>query len=183
MFAVFNRFNPAYEEAARDQGATQLAGLCPCRPAADRPRAGGGRAVRLHPVSYDEIARTILVSQAAYNTLPLEIWGMTTNVTSPVLYALGTLTTLFSLSALSVLVILTVTTDPAPPGKGWVGCRKRDGLMRLVVINPNSTVSMTDKAAAAARAAALGQRSGASPATDHPRPSRGQRMTRPAARW
>jgi len=32
------------------------------------------------------------------NTLPLEIFGMTTNVTSPALYALGTLTTLFSAS-------------------------------------------------------------------------------------
>ncbi len=30
------------------------------------------------------------------NTLPLEIYGMTTNVTTPVLYALGTLTTVFS---------------------------------------------------------------------------------------
>ena len=32
------------------------------------------------------------------NTLPLEIFGMTTNVTSPAIYALGTLTTLFSTS-------------------------------------------------------------------------------------
>jgi putative spermidine/putrescine transport system permease protein len=30
------------------------------------------------------------------NTLPLEIWAMTTNVTSPALYALGTLTTAVS---------------------------------------------------------------------------------------
>jgi putative spermidine/putrescine transport system permease protein len=32
------------------------------------------------------------------NTLPLEIFGMTTNVTTPVLYALGTVTTMFSLA-------------------------------------------------------------------------------------
>ena len=33
MFAVFNRFNPAYEEAARDQGATNWQVFAPCRPA------------------------------------------------------------------------------------------------------------------------------------------------------
>ena len=37
------------------------------------------------------------MSAGSDNTLPLEIYGMTTNVTSPVLYALGTLTTGFSL--------------------------------------------------------------------------------------
>jgi putative spermidine/putrescine transport system permease protein len=47
-------------------------------------------------LSYDEFARTLLTA-GSYNTLPLEIYGMTTNVTSPVLYALGTLTTIFSL--------------------------------------------------------------------------------------
>jgi putative spermidine/putrescine transport system permease protein len=31
-----------------------------------------------------------------HRTLPLEIFGMTTSVTTPVLYAPGTLTTLFS---------------------------------------------------------------------------------------
>jgi putative spermidine/putrescine transport system permease protein len=35
------------------------------------------------------------------NTLPLEIFGMTTNVTSPALYALGTLTTLFSIALIA----------------------------------------------------------------------------------
>ncbi len=46
-------------------------------------------------LSYDEFARTLLTA-GSYNTLPLEIFGMTTNVTTPVLYALGTLTTIFS---------------------------------------------------------------------------------------
>ena len=36
------------------------------------------------------------MTSGTYNTLPLEIYGMTTNVTTPVLYALGTVTTLFS---------------------------------------------------------------------------------------
>ena len=41
------------------------------------------------------IARTALAA-GAKNTLPLEIWAMTTNVTSPALYALGTVTTVIS---------------------------------------------------------------------------------------
>ena len=46
-------------------------------------------------LSYDEFARTLLTA-GSDNTLPLEIYGMTTNVTTPVLYALGTATTAFS---------------------------------------------------------------------------------------
>jgi len=46
-------------------------------------------------LSYDEFPRTWLTA-GTKNTLPLEIWTMTTNVTSPALYALGTVTTLFS---------------------------------------------------------------------------------------
>lgn len=37
------------------------------------------------------------MTSGSFNTLPLEIYGMTTNVTTPVLSALGTLTTGFSL--------------------------------------------------------------------------------------
>ncbi len=46
-------------------------------------------------LSWDEIART---SQAVgyLNTLPLELQGQTTTVTTPVIYALGTLTTAIS---------------------------------------------------------------------------------------
>jgi putative spermidine/putrescine transport system permease protein len=43
-------------------------------------------------LSYDEFARS-LYTAGTFNTLPLEIYGMTTNVTTPVLYALGTVTT------------------------------------------------------------------------------------------
>lgn len=107
MFAVFNRFNPAYEEAARDQGASTWQVFAHVVLPLIAP-ALVGVALFGFTLSYDEIARTILVS-GSRNTLPLEIWGMTTNVTSPVLYALGTLTTLFSLT-LVALVILTVTT-------------------------------------------------------------------------
>ncbi len=62
-----------------------------------RSRVAGLRGVALFgfTLSYDEFARTLLTA-GSYNTLPLEIFGMTTNVTSPVIFALGTLTTLFS---------------------------------------------------------------------------------------
>lgn len=52
-------------------------------------------------LSYNEFALTLLTSRS-YNTLPLEIFGMTTNVTTPVLYALGSLTTGFSFIMIGV---------------------------------------------------------------------------------
>ena len=61
-------------------------------------------------LSYDEFARTLLTS-GSYNTLPLEIYGMTTNVTSPVLYALGTLTTVFSLIIIGIFLCVALITN------------------------------------------------------------------------
>jgi len=58
-------------------------------------------------LSYDEFARTLLTS-GSYNTLPLEIFGMTTNVTTPVLFALGTLTTVFSLIVILVFLMVVL---------------------------------------------------------------------------
>jgi putative spermidine/putrescine transport system permease protein len=52
-------------------------------------------------LSYDEFARTLLTVGPS-NTLPLEIWAMTTNITSPALYALGTLTTVVSFVVITV---------------------------------------------------------------------------------
>ncbi len=94
MFAVFNRFNPAYEEAARDQGASGWQTLTNVVLPMIAPSLVGV-ALFGFTLSYDEFARTLLTS-GSFNTLPLEIFGMTTNVTTPVIYALGTLTTLFS---------------------------------------------------------------------------------------
>jgi putative spermidine/putrescine transport system permease protein len=95
MFAVFNRFDKSYEEAARDLGASPWQTLRHVVLPLIAPSLIGV-ALFGFTLSYDEFARTLLTS-GSYNTLPLEIYGMTTNVTSPVLYALGTLTTLFSL--------------------------------------------------------------------------------------
>jgi putative spermidine/putrescine transport system permease protein len=94
MFAVFNRFDKSYEEAARDLGASPWQTIR----YVVLPIIGPsliGVALFGFTLSYDEFARTLLTA-GSYNTLPLEIFGMTTNVTTPVLYALGTLTTVFS---------------------------------------------------------------------------------------
>lgn len=95
MFAVFNRFDKSYEEAARDLGASPWQTLRHVVLPIIGPSLIGV-ALFGFTLSYDEFARTLLTA-GSYNTLPLEIYGMTTNVTSPVLYALGTLTTVFSL--------------------------------------------------------------------------------------
>lgn len=100
MFAVLSRFNRAFEEAGRDLGASNwqifwmvvvpilLPGII-------------GVALFGFTLSYDEFPRTLLTA-GAQNTLPMEIWGMTTNVTSPALYALGTVTTLVSFVAIAL---------------------------------------------------------------------------------
>jgi putative spermidine/putrescine transport system permease protein len=94
MFAVFNRFSPSYEEAARDLGANSWQTFYHVVLPMIAPSLIGVGLFGFS-LSYDEFARTLMTSGST-NTLPLEIYGMTTNVTTPVLYALGTVTTLFS---------------------------------------------------------------------------------------
>jgi putative spermidine/putrescine transport system permease protein len=91
MFAVFNRFNPAYEEAARDLGATPWQSLRHVVLPLIAPSVVGVGMFGF-TLSWDEIARS---SQAIgdLNTLPLELQGLTTTVTTPAIYALGTVTT------------------------------------------------------------------------------------------
>ena len=124
MFAVFNRFNKAYEEAARDLGATPWQTVR----YVVLPIIGPsliGVALFGFTLSYDEFARTLLAA-GSYNTLPLEIFGMTTNVTSPVLYALGTMTTVFSFAIIGSFIALAVvlrrrrTKLGSDAGKGMV---------------------------------------------------------------
>ena len=104
MFAVFNRFDKAYEEAARDMGASGWQTVRHVVLPIIAPSLIGV-ALFGFTLSYDEFARTLLTA-GSYNTLPLEIFGMTTNVTSPVLYALGTMTTLFSLVIIASFLVL-----------------------------------------------------------------------------
>lgn len=117
MFAVFNRFDASYEEAARDLGASPWQTLR----FVVFPIIGPsliGVALFGFTLSYDEFARTLLTA-GSRNTLPLEIFGMTTNVTSPVIYALGTLTTLFSFVAIGVFLLIVWRLDKRRnPGGG-----------------------------------------------------------------
>ncbi len=106
MFAVFNRFNPAYEEAARDLGASPWQAFRHVVLPLIGP-AIVGIGMFGFTLSWDEIART---SQAIgdVNTLPLELQGLTTTVTTPSIYALGTVTTVVSLAVMAVAVTAAV---------------------------------------------------------------------------
>src|ERR1700730_4064877 len=100
MFAVLGRFNRAYEEAAYDLGASKWQQL---RHVIIPILFPGIIAVALFgfTLSYDEFPRSWL-AVGSKNTLPIEIWTMTTNVTSPALYALGTVTTVISFTAIAI---------------------------------------------------------------------------------
>jgi putative spermidine/putrescine transport system permease protein len=104
MFAIFNRFNPTYEEAARDLGASPWQSfrfvLLPLIAA-----SLVGVAMFGFTLSWDEIARS---SQAIadQNTLPLELQGLTTTVTTPAIYALGTVTTVVSFFVIGVALVV-----------------------------------------------------------------------------
>ena len=100
MFAVFNRFNPAYEEAARDLGATPWQTFRHVVLPIIAPSVVGV-ALFGFTLSWDEIARSSQTVGSA-NTLPLTLQGLTTTVTTPVIYALGTVTTLVSFTAIAL---------------------------------------------------------------------------------
>jgi putative spermidine/putrescine transport system permease protein len=100
MFAVLGRLNPSYEEAAYDLGASRWQAV---RHVVVPIVFPGMIAVALFgfTLSYDEFPRSWL-TVGSKNTLPIEIWTMTTNVTSPALYALGTVTTIVSFIAIAL---------------------------------------------------------------------------------
>ena len=90
-FAIFNRFDRRYEEAARDLGATPWQSFSHVVLPIIAPSVIGIGLFGF-TLSWDEVARS---SQAMgdLNTLPLELEGLTTTVTNPEIYALGTVTT------------------------------------------------------------------------------------------
>jgi putative spermidine/putrescine transport system permease protein len=90
-FAIFNRFDRRYEEAARDLGATPWQSFAHVVLPIIAPSVIGIGLFGF-TLSWDEVARS---SQAMgdVNTLPLELEGLTTTVTNPQIYALGTVTT------------------------------------------------------------------------------------------
>lgn len=108
MFAIFNRFNRAYEEAARDLGASSWRTLTNVILPILAPGLIGV-ALFGFTLSYDEFPRSVL-TVGARNTLPLEIFAMTNTVTTPSVFALGTLTTAVSFliiaAALASIVVI-----------------------------------------------------------------------------
>ena len=100
MFAIFNRFDSRYEEAARDLGATPWQTLRHVVLPIVLPSVIGVGLFGF-TLSWDEIARS---SQAMgeHNTLPMELQALTTTVTTPDIYALGTSTTAVSFAVIAV---------------------------------------------------------------------------------
>jgi putative spermidine/putrescine transport system permease protein len=94
MFAVVARFNRSYEEAATDLGANAWQRLRYVTLPILFPGIIGV-AVGAFTLSYDEYARTTLTI-GSYNTLPLEIYALTASDSTPMLFAIGTVTTAIS---------------------------------------------------------------------------------------
>jgi putative spermidine/putrescine transport system permease protein len=116
MFAIFNRFDGRYEEAARDQGATPWQTFrFVVLPIVLTSVIGVG--LFGFTLSWDEIARS---SQAMgeHNTLPMELQALTTTVTTPEIYALGTTTTgvSFAVILLALVAILAIRARQARHG-------------------------------------------------------------------
>ena len=103
MFAVFNRFDKSYEAAAKDMRASNFQTLRLVVIPLILPSLIGV-ALFGFTLSYDEFARTLMTS-GSFNTLPLEIYAMTTSETTPVLYALGSLTTFFSFFVITISIL------------------------------------------------------------------------------
>jgi putative spermidine/putrescine transport system permease protein len=104
MFAVLNRFDGAWEEAARDAGASPRQILSFVTIPILFP---GLIAVALFgfTLSYDEMPRSLL-TVGAKNTLPIEIANMTSNVTTPALYAIGTATSVISFVVIAAAFLM-----------------------------------------------------------------------------
>ncbi len=103
MFAVFNRFDPAYEEAARDLGAGKWQTFRHVTLPIIAPFLIGV-AVFGFTLSWDELARSSQV-MGSQNTLPMQLAALTTTVTTPEIYALATVTTAASLCLVAMLLL------------------------------------------------------------------------------
>jgi putative spermidine/putrescine transport system permease protein len=102
MLAIFNRYDIAVEEAARDLGASTLHTFT----RVTLPIIWGGvfgAALFGFTLSWNEFERTLLVSPT--NTLPLEIYGeLVSSVLQPNLYALGVITTFGTIVVVFVML-------------------------------------------------------------------------------
>jgi putative spermidine/putrescine transport system permease protein len=106
MFAVVNRFNRSWEEAATDLGANAWQRLRHITIPILLPGIIGV-AMGAFTLSYDEYARTTLTI-GPKNTLPLEIYALISSATSPTLFAIGTLTTAVSFLAIAITLLVVL---------------------------------------------------------------------------
>jgi putative spermidine/putrescine transport system permease protein len=104
MLSIFNRYDIAVEEAARDLGASTMRTFT----RVTLPIIWGGvfgAALFGFTLSWNEFERTLLVSPT--NTLPLEIYGeLISAVLQPNLYALGVITTLGTIVLVFAMLIV-----------------------------------------------------------------------------
>jgi putative spermidine/putrescine transport system permease protein len=116
MFAVFNRFDARYEEAARDLGASPWQTFRHVVLPMIAPSLVGIGLFGF-TLSWDEVARSSQAMGSDQNTLPLELTGLTTTITNPEIYALGTMTTGVSLLVIvaALLTMRALRRAPARP--------------------------------------------------------------------
>jgi putative spermidine/putrescine transport system permease protein len=104
MLAIFNRYDVAVEEAARDLGASAVQTFV----RVTLPIIWGGvfgAALFGFTLSWNEFERTLLVSPT--NTLPLEIYGELISATlEPNLYALGIITTFGTVLLVFLMLVI-----------------------------------------------------------------------------
>ncbi len=104
MLAIFNRYDIAVEEAARDLGASAMQTFT----RVTLPIVWGGvfgAALFGFTLSWNEFERTLLVSPT--NTLPLEIYGELVSATlQPNLYALGVITTFGTILLVFLMLVI-----------------------------------------------------------------------------
>lgn len=100
MLAVFSRLDPALEEAAVDQGASQWQTLRHVIIPITMPGLIGV-ALFGFTLSYDEFPRISNVA-GEHNTLPVELVNTLNLAATPAIYAIGTMTTIFSLLIIGI---------------------------------------------------------------------------------
>ena len=106
MFAVVARFNRSYEEAATDLGANAWQRLRYVTVPILLPGIIGV-GIGAFTLSYDEYARTTLTI-GSRNTLPLEIYALISSDSTPVLFAIGTVTTVVSFTLIGATLALVL---------------------------------------------------------------------------
>lgn len=103
MIAVFNRFDPRLEEAARDLGASRWTTFKEILLPNIVPGLLGAGLFGF-TLAYDELNRTMFLTHK--QTLPMKIYGMRMLELNPDLYALGTATTVFSFLIIATFLFI-----------------------------------------------------------------------------